>query len=80
MNYNNIKSTYSIKKTNIKSTKDICFDDINGSVNSINDINLNKTSIKKEAIKITFDTNKNHNLAENMEMMIFLKMNQKMRI
>ncbi|WP_225369649.1 hypothetical protein [Methanobrevibacter arboriphilus] len=41
-------------------------------MNSIKDINPNKTSIKKEAIKITFDTNKNHtnknhNLAENME-------------
>lgn len=67
MNYNNIKSTYSIKKINIKSTENICYNDINGSVNPINDINPNKTSIKKEAIKITFDTNKNQDLAENME-------------
>lgn len=36
-------------------------------MNPINDINPNKTSIKKEAIKITFDTNKNQDLAENME-------------
>ncbi len=67
MNYNNIKSTYSIKKINIKSTENICYNDINDSVNPINDINPNKTSIKKEAIKITFDTNKNQDLAENME-------------
>lgn len=67
MNYNNIKSTYSIKKINIKSTENICYNDINGSVNPINDINPNKTSIKKEAIKITFDNNKNQDLAENME-------------
>ncbi len=57
----------SMNYNNIKSTENICYNDINGSVNPINDINPNKTSIKKEAIKITFDTNKNQDLAENME-------------
>ena len=57
----------SMNYNNIKSTENICYNDINDSVNPINDINPNKTSIKKEAIKITFDTNKNQDLAENME-------------
>ncbi|MPL78087.1 Lon protease [bioreactor metagenome] len=34
---------------------------------NINKLNSNKTSIKKEAIKITLDTNKDHNLTEKME-------------
>jgi len=66
MNCNDIKIMDSSNINNVKNTNNIDSNDTNDNAKAIPDLNLNNTSIKKEAIKITFDTNKNHDLTENI--------------